>query len=774
MSSPDPQAVFLSYASQDAAAVRRIAEALRAAGVEVWFDQNELVGGDAWDAKIRKQIAECALFVPVISAATQARLEGYFRLEWKLAAQRTHTMADEKVFLLPVVIDDTRDTEAKVPAEFKAVQWTRLRPVGFGGQARDDASVAAFCARIGKVLGGEGRDPSPRRPSSEVDKTPGRLGETSLPAKGSRLWLVPVILGVTAVAVLALWRPWRETAPPRVAPASVSSKPSNSASAAAANEKSAPGDKSLVVLPLENLSPDPDHAFFTDGMHSEIIQTLSRIAELKVISRDSALALKGLNISLAEKAQKVGVANVIVGSVRREGTRVIVTLELRRAHDEKQLWAQRYDKQLGEGMLAIQLEIAEQVSRALQARESKGAYAGAQFMTANPEAYDLFLKGRLTYFSDRGPAGREKAIEALEKTLALDPQFSSAARLLGHVNVQSYVSGTDPQRRFRNAHDAKRWAETAHRLQPDGAGDDTLADYYSWVEPDNARALALAESAAKALPNDAAVHIVLGNALKVAGRSVEAVAAFRQAVTLDPLNLIFRNNLLSEIAWLRRPGEFDDAHAEYAAVGVAPDFWPLRFQRSGTLPTGIGVRQFQLSRRDADAVERIDASLAKTSTPDLALRSALTRWQLSIQKCDSLLRLGRETEWKEALEEARRLTVALNEEPHFDESERDGRSAQLLARLGKADEAIAAGRRYVAARSPTNQVRSRREREIELAQVYAYLTRPRECCQLLALLLRVPSGLTVPMLKGDPAWDNMREDPAFKALLADPKNSAPL
>ncbi len=96
------KAVFLSYASQDAAAVLRIAEALRASGVEVWFDKDELVGGDAWDAKIRGQIASCALFVPVISAATQARLEGYFRIEWKLAARRTRAMATAKAFLLPV------------------------------------------------------------------------------------------------------------------------------------------------------------------------------------------------------------------------------------------------------------------------------------------------------------------------------------------------------------------------------------------------------------------------------------------------------------------------------------------------------------------------------------------------------------------------------------------------------------------------------------------------------------------------------------------------
>ena len=94
MSEPRP-AVFISYASQDTAMARRICDALRATGVEVWFDQSELVGGDAWDAKIRGQIASCALFVPIISANTQARLEGYFRIEWKLAAQRTHAMAEE-------------------------------------------------------------------------------------------------------------------------------------------------------------------------------------------------------------------------------------------------------------------------------------------------------------------------------------------------------------------------------------------------------------------------------------------------------------------------------------------------------------------------------------------------------------------------------------------------------------------------------------------------------------------------------------------------------
>src|SRR6266496_1812451 len=134
--SDSSRAVFLSYVSQDAEAAKRICETLRAAGVEVWFDQSELRGGDAWDAKIRKQIKECALFVPIISANTQARAEGYFRLEWRLADQRSHLMSRDHAFIVPVVVDGTRDDSARVPDSFLEVQWTRLR----GGE-----NTTAFC-----------------------------------------------------------------------------------------------------------------------------------------------------------------------------------------------------------------------------------------------------------------------------------------------------------------------------------------------------------------------------------------------------------------------------------------------------------------------------------------------------------------------------------------------------------------------------------------------------------------------------------------------------
>src|ERR1700745_1164148 len=107
------KAVFLSYASQDAEPAGRICAALRANGIEFWFDQSELRGGDVWDQKIRRQIRECAIFIPIISATSQARLEGYFRLEWRLARQRTHLMAKSRAFLLPVCIDDTLESAAE-------------------------------------------------------------------------------------------------------------------------------------------------------------------------------------------------------------------------------------------------------------------------------------------------------------------------------------------------------------------------------------------------------------------------------------------------------------------------------------------------------------------------------------------------------------------------------------------------------------------------------------------------------------------------------------
>ena len=164
------KAVFLSYATQDAEAAQHLCGALRDAGIEVWFDQSELRGGDAWDSSIRRQIKSCALFIPLISVNTHARTEGYFRLEWKLAIDRSHLMAAERHFLLPVVIDATGDSDTTVPDKFREVQWTKLA---------DGVPNKEFVERVSRLLAA-GNDataagsrvsvaagtapPSPRRP----------------------------------------------------------------------------------------------------------------------------------------------------------------------------------------------------------------------------------------------------------------------------------------------------------------------------------------------------------------------------------------------------------------------------------------------------------------------------------------------------------------------------------------------------------------------------------------------------------------------------------
>ena len=137
-----PPSVFLSYASEDRKAAQSLRDALRTYGLEVWYDESGLDGGDAWDQKIRRQIRECDFFMPVISAQTDTRPEGYFRREWRLAVERTLDMADDHTFLLPVVIDDTQQARARVPEKFLAVQWTRAA----GGQPT--AALESLCRRL--------------------------------------------------------------------------------------------------------------------------------------------------------------------------------------------------------------------------------------------------------------------------------------------------------------------------------------------------------------------------------------------------------------------------------------------------------------------------------------------------------------------------------------------------------------------------------------------------------------------------------------------------
>jgi hypothetical protein len=240
------RAVFLSYASQDTEAARRIAHTLRAAGVEVWFDQSELRGGDVWDQKIRHQIRDCALFLPIISSHTQERTEGYFRLEWRLADQRTHLMGRTRPFIVPVCVDDTPETDADVPDAFTAAQWTRL----YGGDAQPafvervlgllspEAAHAPGAARSPAIPPGPAAGPAPRLPAP----SPAALRRTQ------SVLLLTVAVTVIGAGYFAVDKLWLSKRPAADAQTSSSTAQVGTTPAVAIPEKS------VAVLPFVDMS----------------------------------------------------------------------------------------------------------------------------------------------------------------------------------------------------------------------------------------------------------------------------------------------------------------------------------------------------------------------------------------------------------------------------------------------------------------------------------------------------------------------------------------
>ena len=329
------KAVFLSYASQDADAARRICEALRASGVEVWFDQSELRGGDAWDQKIRRQIHDCGLFIPVISAHTDERSEGYFRLEWKLAVDRSHLMADDAPFLFPIVVDDTTEAGARVPDKFRSVQWTRVP----GGEA-----APAFCQRVAALLAGTARPA--RAPAA---------GE-AVPRRASVSRSVIAIIGLLVIAAIGALS-WQLV---RRMPTSASTTPST-----AAPRPVAIPEHSIAVLPFVNVGDRKDQEFFSDGLSETLLNLLSKVPGLQVAARTSAFSFKGSAVDVPTIGRKLMVAHVLEGSVNRVGNHLRVTAQLERADNGYQIWSETYDRELGD-VFRIQDEIAKAVVKALR------------------------------------------------------------------------------------------------------------------------------------------------------------------------------------------------------------------------------------------------------------------------------------------------------------------------------------------------------------------------------------------------------------------------
>lgn len=752
------RAVFLSYASQDTDAATRISDALGSAGIEVWFDRSELRGGDTWDQKIRIQIRECALFLPIISANTQARKEGYFRLEWKLAEDRSHLMARGVPFIVPIRIDETTERGALVPEGFCSVQWTHLS----GGE-----TTSAFCDRVKKLLAAD----VAAGVAASGKQLPAAASSVSAAAKPPTVgrpagrWLIPGLAGLIVIGLGVAYLP----KPP--APAASQATPPPAAKPSA---EQAPA-KSVVVLPFESLSTDPENLIFTEGMHIETITLLSQLGDVKVISRPSALALKSSILSLAEIGKKLGVANVITGSVRRESGRVRVQLELRRAADEAVLWTKTFQQELKDAFV-VQNEIASEVARVLQARDQKGSQAGARFLTKDLRVYDLFVKLRSIAEAPDSGVPLADVLRKAEEIVQMDPGFMPAVSLLSVTHGRIAGGTRDPKERLKHREEAKRWAERASELMPGGAGDRALARYYGSIG-DYRRSLVYAENVARALPNDATSHSAVASALGLLGRDAEELAAYDRALELDPLNASIQAARLSTLATMRRSEEFAAALVQWQATqgSTGPSVLALhRWQLAGELPAEIAAAArldyfwWWRAGRFSELRQEADARLAK---PDLPERSRADALWLKVR---ALRRLG-DTRELEATAQA--IMKVVNELPqadgaayNFDELRR----ARACDAAGRTDEAVAILTRSIESAQALEKVAFVRYYQIRLAEILAEAGRTRECVAILAPLLRVPSGLTVPILRVDPTWDKVRDDARFKALLADPKNNAPL
>src|SRR5438477_290818 len=543
-------------------------------------------------------------------------------------------------------------------------------------------------------------------------------------------------------------------------------------------------DKSIAVLPFENLSGDPDNAYFADGMQDDILTNLSKIGDLKVISRTSVMSFRGSGTRNARDIGKVlGVAALLEGSVRRIGNRVRVNVQLINATNDEHIWAEDYDRDLTD-VFAIQTDLARRIASALQAKLSPNEKARLDRRpTQNPDAYLLFVQAhdyasRGDMFSDTS----SKAEPLFEQAIKLDPNFALAFAGLSMVESWVYHSfNPTPGRREK----ARLNADEALRLQPDlPEGHLALGFSYYYGDRDYERALAEFEIARRGLPNQSEAYFAIGAIQRRTGKGAEANVNLEKAATLDPKNTNVLMNLCYSYMAQR---DFETASKVLDRVIAA---LPQSFQ------TNI-LKAFMAAQWKGDlrAAEKVFPSIQPETDSDglmtmgrawlLMLHRKLPEALQVVQKfrgetlfntttapCPKALlegeiyRLqGDEAKARTAFEHARVVSERLLREAP-DDPARHGQHGLILAALGQKQEAIAEGKRAVELVPESQDAFDGPLGTAALAQIYAWTGEFDEAFRLLDHLLTVPThGLTVPMLKLDPAWDPLRKDPRYQALI---------
>jgi serine/threonine protein kinase/tetratricopeptide (TPR) repeat protein len=544
--------------------------------------------------------------------------------------------------------------------------------------------------------------------------------------------------------------------------------------------------KSIAVLPFDNLSADPENAFFTDGMQDEILNDLAKIADLKVISRTSVVQYKtGVKRNVREIANALGVAHLLEGSVQRVANRVRVSAQLIDAKADRHLWVDRYDRPLDD-VFAIQSDIAKAIAAQLQAKLSPAEKTAIERPpTTNLIAYDRYLRAQKLSALPRIPDDVREIIRLLDQAVAYDPTFLLAYCKLAQNHAWIYFLGID--RTPGRVALAKAARDAALRLGPDRGESHLAAAYVAYhCYRDYETALTEVGIARDALPNDPSILDISAHIARRQGHWKQSTSDFERGAALDPLSVWFPSRAAINYAWQRCFPEC--AAAADRALAVEPGNPAMRFGRAlvdlesradtqpayETIqsivtqdPSGMdGVADmwfnFALCRRDATEMARALASLpSQGSDKGISMPRSFFEGLAARARNDAA---GAEKEFTAARVEVEKI---VREQPDY---------AQALltlgmidAALGRKEDAIREGRHAVELLPVTKDAFTGSGMLGDLAVIYAWVGEKNLAIKQLEEVLRIPSEVSYGQLRLNPCWDPLRGDPRFEKLVEESK-----
>jgi serine/threonine-protein kinase len=623
---------------------------------------------------------------------------------------------------------------------------------------------------------------------------------------GTELLLIALVL---AVGGALLWRYDRAPTSRRGTDAAHPGKamPGSAAVAASSGRRAASASvdaraipipaKSIAVLPFENLSTDKGNAYFADGIQDEILTGLARIGGLKVISRTSTQRFASAPDNVPDIARQLGVATILEGSVQKSGDRVRINVQLIDAASDNHIWAETYDRKLDD-VFAVESEVAEKIAGSLQvAITGRESTALAAKPTAEPAAYAAYLKAlalsRRISYTDSGAV--ENTIAAYREAVAADSGFALAWAGIVKWEVWLYWEGNDPDGSHLAA--SKRALDRALALAPDLPQVQAAHAWYLYYGTrDFGSSLKAFEQAQQGLPNDAQIWQGTGLVQRRLGKWNAAVAAFTRALRLSPEDLGLVYDLADTLNALRR---FHDAEAVVAA-GLAMDprdgelldikafcLWNGDHDRAeierelaaappSPIATGNLARQALYERHFAEAGELFRRAIAGSGD----LRSSNSFQDYLDAAIDYRLRLALSEErdgssaaaadlYRQILDEARKRLAANPANVNI-VAALNAAAGLAAAGLGQRGDAVAYGVRATELVPASADATDGPQWQVYLARIYARNHDADHALPLIEHLLAsdYAEPLTVRILRVDPVWDPIRDDPRFKALLREP------